>query len=61
VVSDWVPQIIGASLHQCYQAQPYNWSHANLSELESFLRDRIEDGSFKPTFPFEAEFPGKKP
>ena len=38
------------------QDPPCQWKHANLSELEQFLEQRIKDGSFVPTFMWTREF-----
>ena len=35
------------------QEEPCMWAHANLAEIKAFLRDRIEDGTFKPLFPWD--------
>ena len=38
------------------QEAPYRWKHANLGQLERYLREQIQNKSFVPTFPFEPAF-----
>ena len=37
------------------QDQHVEWQHAGLGELELFLQERIQEGMFKPAFPFQPE------